>query len=215
MFELIFWLCYLFQLIYNTKKKVILFFCFFNSAHSWENAWPTKSRKLGSVSAVSFDNADNVVVFHRGNHVWDGSTFDATNNVYLPRSKGPIAENTIIGFNRKTGKVSYEWGSGMFYMPHGLTIDHENNVWVTDVALHQIMKFGPNNRTKPGLILGSAFQPGNTLSKFCKPTAVAVLPNGDFFVSDGYCNARIIKYSHKGERLLSWGQNSFLGKKSR
>lgn len=165
------------------------------------------------MSAVSFDNNDNVLVFHRGDHVWVGDTFDV-GNVYLPRNKGAIAENTIIAFNRKTGQVSYEWGSGMFYMPHGLTVDHESNVWITDVALHQVMKFGPNNRTKPELILGTAFQPGNSLTKFCKPTAVAVLPDGDFFVSDGYCNARIIKYSRNGDRILSWGQNSFSGIKN-
>lgn len=180
-------------------------------AHSWEQSWPIKSRYLGSVSAVSFDNKGNVVVFHRGDHVWDGSTFDFR-NVYLPRNKGPIAENTIIAFNRKTGQIAYEWGSGMFYMPHGLTIDADDNVWVTDVGLHQVMKFSPTNRTQPEMTLGTAFQPGNSLTKFCKPTAVAILPNGDFFVSDGYCNARIIKYSRNGEKLISWGHNSFAGK---
>lgn len=180
-------------------------------AHSWEQSWPIKSRHLGSVSAVSFDNKGNVVVFHRGDHVWDGSTFDFR-NVYLPRNKGPIAENTIIAFNRKTGQIAYEWGSGMFYMPHGLTIDADDNVWVTDVGLHQVMKFSPTNRTQPEMTLGTAFQPGNSLTKFCKPTAVAILPNGDFFVSDGYCNARIIKYSRNGEKLISWGHNSFAGK---
>lgn len=184
----------------------------YSKAHAWDSSWP-KTRQLGSVSAVSFDNNGNVVVFHRGDHVWDGSSFNY-GNVYLPRNKGPIAANAIIAFNRKTGDVSYEWGSGLFYMPHGLTVDHENNVWVTDVALHQVMKFNANNRTKPELTLGTAFQPGNSLKKFCKPTAVAVLPNGDFFVSDGYCNARIIKYSRTGERILSWGQNSFSGKVS-
>lgn len=163
------------------------------------------------MSAVSFDNSGNVVVFHRGNHVWDGSTFDPTTNIYLPRAQGPITQNTIIAFNRNSGDVTYEWGNGLFYMPHGLTIDHDDNVWITDVALHQVMKFSPNNHTKPEFILGTAFQPGNSQNKFCKPTAVAVLPNGDFFVSDGYCNARIIKYAKSGERILSWGHNSFHG----
>lgn len=162
------------------------------------------------MSAVSFDNNGNVLVFHRGDHVWDGATF-SRNNVYLPRSKGKIADNTIVAFNRNSGDVAYEWGSGMFFMPHGLNVDHENNVWVTDVALHQVMKFGPNNRTTPEMTLGTAFQPGSSQNQFCKPTAVAVLLNGDFFVSDGYCNARIIKYSKNGERILWWGRNSFQG----
>lgn len=99
-----------------------------------------------------------------------------------------------------------------FCMPHGLTIDHEGNVWVTDVALHQVMKFGAKSDMKiPEITLGTAFKPGSSRTKFCKPTSVAVLPDGQFFVADGYCNSRILKYSKSGELLLSWGQNSFQG----
>lgn len=99
-----------------------------------------------------------------------------------------------------------------FYMPHGLTIDHEGNVWVTDVALHQVMKFTAKGDMKtPEITLGTAFKPGPSKSLFCKPTAVAVLPDGQFFVSDGYCNSRILKYSKEGNLLFSWGQNSFQG----
>lgn len=101
--------------------------------------------------------------------------------------------------------------SHRFYMPHGLTIDHEGNYWITDVALHMVMKFSTKSVDKPSLSLGTAFQPGNSQQKFCKPTSVAVLPDGDFFVADGYCNSRIIKYSKAGEILLVWGQNSFQG----
>lgn len=162
------------------------------------------------MSAVSLDNEGNIVVFHRFDHVWNGETFN-NRNVYMPKSKGPITDNAIIAFHRTSGNVVYEWGKNLFYMPHGLTIDSESNVWVTDVGLHQVMKFNNKNRTHPELVLGTAFQPGNSLTKYCKPTAVAVLPNGDFFVSDGYCNARIIKYSKSGEFILSWGQSSFQG----
>lgn len=96
-------------------------------------------------------------------------------------------------------------------MPHGLTIDHENNIWVTDVALHQVMKLSPKcSSDKPLLVLGTAFSPG-IVKKFCKPTAVAVLPNGDFFISDGYCNSRILKLSKEGDIILTWGENSFQG----
>jgi len=98
-----------------------------------------------------------------------------------------------------------------FYMPHGLTVDPEDNVWLTDVAMHQVFKFPPRGGDgKPALTLGDAFQPGSG-RKFCKPTSVAVLDNGDFFVADGYCNARILKYSRKGELILFWGQNTFSG----
>lgn len=181
---------------------------FISTAYTWDSTWPTSSRKLGIVSAVCFDEPDMVVVFHRADHVWLANTYDQ-NNVYRPRDLGPIAENTIVAFDRNTGAVAYEWGKNLFYMPHGLTIDHSGNVWVTDVGLHQVMKFNKNNRTSPALVLGTAFQPGNSQTKFCKPTAVAVLANDDFFVADGYCNSRIIKYSKNGDVILSWGRNSF------
>lgn len=59
---------------------------------------------------------------------------------------------------------------------------------------------------KPSLRLGNAFEPGNDDRRFCKPTAVAVMSNGDFFVSDGYCNSRIIKFNAKGQKILQWGR---------
>lgn len=98
-------------------------------------------------------------------------------------------------------------------MPHGLTIDHENNIWVTDVALHQVFKFNPlsknSNLGSPVITLGTPFEPGNDETHFCKPTDVVVDSyTGDFYVSDGYCNSRIIKYDKTGKKLLSWGRGT-------
>lgn len=54
------------------------------------------------------------------------------------------------------------------------------------LALHQVFRFNiKNSTTKPELILGKAFQPGKSANMFCKPTSVASLENGDFFVADG------------------------------
>ncbi|CAK9830898.1 Peptidyl-alpha-hydroxyglycine alpha-amidating lyase 1 [Anthophora retusa] len=64
-----------------------------------------------------------------------------------------------------------------------------------------------NYMPKPSLVLGEAFIPGNDDKRFCKPTAVAVQNNGDFFVSDGYCNSRVIKFNAKGERISQWGRH--------
>uniref|UniRef100_A0A0A1XSQ6 peptidylamidoglycolate lyase n=1 Tax=Zeugodacus cucurbitae TaxID=28588 RepID=A0A0A1XSQ6_ZEUCU len=182
-----------------------------NTTYVYQSAWPADELKLGAVSAVSFDKEGNVVIFHRVDRIWDGNTFD-NQNVFQHARKGPIRDNTILALERKTGHVAYGWGKGLFYMPHGLTIDHENNAWVTDVALHQVFKFGPHgSNDKPLMTLGTAFKPGVGDAKFCKPTSVAVLENGDFFVADGYCNARILKYDSEGKKILSWGQNSFSG----
>lgn len=53
----------------------------------------------------------------------------------------------------------------------------------------------------PSLTLGEAFVPGSDEKHFCKPTDVAVSSSGIFFVSDGYCNKRIMKFDPTG-RLL-------------
>ncbi|XP_075165964.1 peptidyl-alpha-hydroxyglycine-alpha-amidating lyase 1 [Haematobia irritans] len=183
-----------------------------NITYVYQSSWPQMDVELGSVTAVSFDKAGNVVLFHRCDRIWDQNTFSLKNE-FLERRKGPIRNNTVLALERNSGKLVYGWGKNLFYMPHGLTIDHDDNVWVTDVALHQVFKFGPQGSNDKALMtLGVAFAPGSGESKFCKPTSVAVLPNGDFFIADGYCNARILKYSKDGTRILSWGQNSFSGR---
>ncbi|KDR18657.1 peptidyl-alpha-hydroxyglycine alpha-amidating lyase 1 isoform X2 [Zootermopsis nevadensis] len=178
-----------------------------NTGFSVVESWPDASKKLGQLSAVSFDVDGNIVVFHRGDRIWDGNTF-LTNNVYNQRILGPISQPTVVVFNGSSGLVVEEWGNNTFYLPHGLTVDMNNSVWVTDVALHQVLKF-PQGGGTPLLTLGVAFVPGNDDDHFCKPTAVAVMSAGDFFVSDGYCNTRIIKFNRDGKFLMQWGRNSF------
>lgn len=56
------------------------------------------------------------------------------------------------------------------------------------------------------LELGKKLQPGSGDGEFCKPTSVAVLPSGEFFVADGYCNSRIIKYTAAGVKIAEWGE---------
>lgn len=152
-----------------------------------------------------------MVICHTADRVWSTGSFNVTTNVFLERNLGPIKDNTIIGIDRNTGKQVYAFGKGLFYLPHGITVDGED-VWVTDVGLHQVMKL---NRIKSGdnplMVLGTKFMPGKSRKSFCKPTSVAILPNGDFFVADGYCNARIMKFNSKGEFILLWGQDSFQG----
>lgn len=183
-----------------------------NVSHRTESSWPDAGIKFGAVAGVSLDRHGNVVIFHRADRVWSEKSFDM-NNVYLEKALGAIPTSTVLGIDRRTGVMAYGFGRDLFYMPHGITVDGENNVWVTDVALHQVMKL---NRMiagdSPLMVLGKKFAPGNGRDSFCKPTSVAVLPDGDFFVADGYCNARIIKYNRVGERILEWGKNAFQGK---
>ncbi|CAO1339233.1 unnamed protein product [Diamesa serratosioi] len=95
-------------------------------------------------------------------------------------------------------------------MPHGLSIT-ENHYYLTDVAMHQVFRFNKLKSDKiPELVLGEKFKPGIG-DKFCKPTSTAALDNGDFFVADGYCNSRIIKFNNDGEKISEWGRSSFSG----
>ncbi|CAH1255643.1 PAM [Branchiostoma lanceolatum] len=170
--------------------------------------WPDKSvGSLGQVAGVGMDSSGNVVIFHRGDHVWDAWTFDSKRQ-YREKDKGPISTDTVISLNPQTGKPVHQWGRDFFYLPHGLTLDHEDNVWVTDVAMHQVFKFAPGGGERPLLTLGERFVPNWSTDHFCQPTDVAVEKSGDFYVSDGYCNSRILKFDSTGKLLAVLGEVS-------
>lgn len=160
--------------------------------------------KIGQIGGLSTDSEGNVVAFHRGPVIWDGGSFDYQDN-YLRVSEGPIKVDTILTVS-PGGVIHHAWGKDLFYMPHGLTLDDDNNVYVTDVAMHQVFRFSPSDHSKPSLTLGKRFQPGADDGSFCKPSDVAVKRSGDFYVSDGYCNARIKLYSKDGILLKQWGK---------
>lgn len=91
---------------------------------------------------------------------------------------GPIPVDTILWLDATTGAVQSGRGANKFYMPHGLTFDRHGNIWVTDVALHQAMKFHPDV-DEPTITIGSRFSPGSSANHLCKPTAVAVASSGE------------------------------------
>ncbi|ESO92580.1 hypothetical protein LOTGIDRAFT_204047 [Lottia gigantea] len=170
-----------------------------------DSHWPNAEIKLGQVGGLAVAPNDNLVVFHRGNRRWSWDTFNS-DNTYALKSLGPIVNDTLVHIDTKTGKKTNSHGSNLFYMPHGLTIDAEGNHWLTDVALHQVFRFPPGAKSAD-LTLGTAFIPGDSDTTFCKPTDVAVASNGDFFVADGYCNSRILKFSKNGTLLNKWGRS--------
>lgn len=161
--------------------------------------WPEVDLNLGQVSGVSVNVHQQPVIFHRADRVWDIGTFDYNNN-YRHRELGPISSYTVLTLDPQTGRVLKKWGKDIFYMPHGLTIDHHNNMWITDVARHQAFKFRPD-MDEPELIFGQNFEPGNGNDHLCKPTSVAVASTGEIFIADGYCNRRILKFSALGHLM--------------
>jgi peptidylamidoglycolate lyase len=160
-------------------------------AHGWPELPP--GRILGSAAGVGVNSKGEVLVFHRSGRVWSE-----------PLPKAPIASATIAVFDGRTGRFLREWGAGQFAMPHGLTVDDHDNVWLTDVALQQVFKFSPEGQLL--LALGQRGSAGRDAKHFNRPTDVAVAPNGSFYVSDGYRNTRIMKFSPDGKFLFQWGR---------
>ncbi|KAM9253763.1 peptidyl-glycine alpha-amidating monooxygenase isoform 12-T13 [Dugong dugon] len=170
--------------------------------------WPGVYLLPGQVSGVALDLKNNLVIFHRGDHVWDGNSFDSK-FVYQQRGLGPIEEDTILVIDPNNAAVLHSSGKNLFYLPHGLSVDKDGNYWVTDVALHQVFKLDPNSKEGPLLILGRSMQPGSDQNHFCQPTDVAVDPEtGIIYVSDGYCNSRIMQFSPTGKFITQWGEAS-------
>ncbi|XP_022913030.1 peptidyl-alpha-hydroxyglycine alpha-amidating lyase 2-like [Onthophagus taurus] len=161
--------------------------------------WPLKPINLGQVSGVAVNSKDQPVLFHRADRVWNERSFNFT-HYYQQAQLGPIAEATVLTLDPKDGKVIGKWGSDMFYMPHGLTLDKHDNLWLTDVALHQAFKFRAGENS-PSLIFGQRFTPGGDKHHLCKPTSIAVASSGEIFIADGYCNSRILKYNAAGVLL--------------
>ncbi|KAM6473185.1 peptidyl-glycine alpha-amidating monooxygenase isoform 5-T8 [Liasis olivaceus] len=173
--------------------------------------WPGINLRLGQVSGLALDPNNNLVIFHRGNHVWDANSFNSS-YVYQQKGLGPIKESTILVLEASSSAILHSTGKNMFYLPHGLSIDNNGNYWVTDVALHQVFKLASNGAESPLLTLGRALQPGSDKYHFCQPTDVAVDPaSGNIYVSDGYCNSRIVQFSPNGIFVMQWGEETSVG----
>ncbi|XP_066253628.1 peptidyl-alpha-hydroxyglycine alpha-amidating lyase 2-like isoform X1 [Euwallacea similis] len=161
--------------------------------------WPVEDLILGQVTGVAVNSAQQPVIFHRAERVWDGLTFNST-NYYLQAHLGPIKDPTILTLDPHNGSVIGKWGADKFYLPHGLTIDRHDNLWITDVGMHQAFKFKPGEQ-QPTLIFGELLVPGSDVKHLCKPTSIAVATTGEIFIADGYCNSRILKYNAAGGLL--------------
>ena len=156
--------------------------------------WPQvpPGHDLGVCAGVAVDTRNHVFVFHRSGRQWTS-----------PFPKEPIDKPTVSVFDGDTGELLSSWGAHRFIMPHGLSVDHQGHVWLTDVGLHQVMECTAEGRVlrtwgEPGV---SGTDPGH----FNLPTDVAVLRDGGFYVSDGYKNTRVMKFDATGRFQFQWG----------
>lgn len=116
----------------------------------------------------------------------------------------------ILKFD-KDGKLVKSFGGGMFVFPHGMAVDRQGNVWVTDGQGangkgHQVIKFSPEGQVL--MRLGKAGVAGAGKDTFNMPSDVLIAPNGDIFVADGHggmSNSRIVKFDARGTYIKEWG----------
>jgi|GEM_PF-86056 len=132
---------------------------------------------LGPCSAVDVDQHGNLYLCHRG-------------------------PKPVLCFTA-SGKFLRSWGDGVIGKPHGLRVDPEGNVWVTDLSHHMVFKFHPDGALQ--LALGTQDRPGSGPDQFNQPTDIAFAPNGDIYVTDGYGNNRVVRFNQQGKRLSEWG----------
>lgn len=98
--------------------------------YSLDKGWPHKNVSDLQVfgSSVTIDNSGNIVLLHRG---FQGGS--------KPRNS-IIHENTVAIIDKNTGKILREWGSNKFLKPHGLFINKDGDLFITDTVMHQIFK---------------------------------------------------------------------------
>lgn len=165
------------------------------TAQQWQlvEDWPRLPTgvTIGQVSGVAIDTSGHVMVFHRA-----GGTFDRAAKEVRPLP-------TVFEVDPVTGSLLHSWGGGLFVLPHSITVDRENNIWLTDDIRHQAMKF--SHEGKLLLTVGRDRVPDWDPNHFNEPTDVAVAADGSFYVSDGYRNSRVAQFLADGTFLREWG----------
>lgn len=168
-------------------------------------------RQMGAVGDVTMSSD--------GESVWAIIRCDATaperfGNECLDSDLDPVVQFDL------EGRVVRSFGGGMFIWPHGIDVDREGNVWVTDAVSaeqtpngnrgHQVVKFSPAGRVL--MVLGTPGEPGDGPHHFNAPSDVVVADTGEIFVADGHgtdTNNRIMKFAPDGELLHSWGRTGY------
>lgn len=134
--------------------------------------------EFGWIPAVAVDSQDRVYVYSRSEH-------------------------PMVVFDRD-GNFLTSWGDDILKDAHGIYIDENDHIYCTERETHVVQKFTTDGELL--MTLGTMDEPGGEGEPFNLPTDFALGPDGEMYVSDGYGNSRIHKYSPDGELIKSWGQ---------
>lgn len=142
--------------------------------------WPQlpEGWRLGEVSGVAIDRSGDILVFHRGEH-------------------------PLLKF-KPDGRFVQSYAEGTVTRAHGLRVDTGHHLWTTDVGDHTVKEY--DEKGKLLRVFGEKGKAGEDASHFDKPANIAFTAGGDFFIADGYGNARVVKYNRNGQFVKAWGR---------
>jgi DNA-binding beta-propeller fold protein YncE len=146
--------------------------------------------RIGQASGLAVNSSNEVILFQR-------ATAEDRNR------DGLLDAPTIMVFDATTGELLRTMGEGLFGNPHGLSVDSEDNLWIADNRLHQVMKLSPAGEVL--LTIGEAGERGESETLLNGVTDVDIAPDGSIWVSDGYGNNRVVKYDAEGDFLFQIG----------
>ena len=149
---------------------------------------------LVDVSDVALDSRGHVLLLHRAGRVFNNEGLADTTT---------LKEPVIVELDAASGRVVRTFGAGSFLIPHSLTVDRQDNLWITDVGRQQVVKL--SHEGTPLLTVGEWRVAGVDGRHFDLPTDIVVADDGSFHVSDGYRNSRVAHFDAAGRYLGEWG----------
>ena len=169
-------------------------------------------REMGAVGKVTMDPD--------GEHLWAIIRCDAPGEFFGFECLDSDLDS-VVKFDMDGNTVD-SFGGGMFIWPHGLDVDADGNVYVTDAVSeartpegedkrgHYVVKFSPTGEVL--MTLGTPGQAGDGPDHFNAPADIAIADNGDIFIADGHAdntNNRVVKFDKDGTYLMEWGQTGY------
>jgi sugar lactone lactonase YvrE len=169
-----------------------------------------------NVPEIPYDSVPNFLKLPAGEYLGE-SVGVATNSKGHTFVYHRSANTRLFEFDQN-GNFLKEIGKGYygFEFAHSVRVDSEDNIWTVDEGSNVVTKFSPEGKVlmvlgrRPSAVLGAQTTSNGTPNSkyiFCRPTDVAWDPQGDIFVSDGYCNNRVMKYDRDGRFLAEAGSD--------
>jgi peptidylamidoglycolate lyase len=190
----------------------------------WPQNYCGEGFQIGSTGGIWAESPDRVIILARGclPVLKPGEGVSVGGGEFIPRrdaagydlsQKDPARHprwDHVVTIVDRDGKTieSWEQHNKLFVRPHRVLVspyDPERHVWIVDDGAHAIYKFTRDGK-KLVQTIGTPTQAGNDETHFARPTDIAWLPDGTFFVSDGYTNTRVVKFDKSGKFLMAWGQ---------